>query len=191
MKNPCVFIFSGPGGAGKTTIVNELFKRDDIRALCMKATTVTSRKRRPEEIDAKDYFFVSPEEFLYLQKRKFFLETQQVADNYYGTPKLFYTMAKKGKKHLVLCIDVKGGMYLKRNLKTARIITVFISAPSEKELYQRMKKRDEDKETITKRTALAKKELQFSKYYDYVITNKMVATAVSEAADIILAHQQL
>jgi guanylate kinase len=52
-----------------------------------------------------------------------------------------------------------------------------------------MEKRDEDKETIVKRAALAKKELQFSKYYDYVITNKTVTTAVTQAADIILAHQ--
>lgn len=189
MKNSFVFIFSGPGGAGKTTIVNELFKRDDIRAQCVKATSVTSRKRRPEETEGKDYFFVSSEEFIYLQKRKFFLETQEVAGNYYGTPKLFYDIAKKEKKHLILCIDVKGGMYLKRNLKTTRVITVFISAPSEKELCKRMEKRDEDKETIAKRVALAKKELQFSKYYDYVITNKTLATAVAQAADIILAHQ--
>lgn len=189
MKKPCIFIFSGPGGAGKTTIVNELFKRDDIRAHCIKAVTVTSRKRRPEEVDGKDYFFVSSEEFLYLEKRKFFLETQQVIDNYYGTPKLFYTIAKREKKHLVLCIDVKGGMYLKRNLKADRIITVFISAPNEKELCQRMKKRDADKQTIAKRALLAKKELQFSKYYDYVITNKRVETAVKQAADIILAYQ--
>jgi len=188
MKKQCLFIFSGPGGAGKTTIVNELFKRDDISNRCMRAVTVTSRKRREEEIDGRDYFFVSKEEFLYLKKRKFFLETQQVAGNHYGTPKLFYTLAKKAKKHMVLCIDVKGGMYLKRNLKTGRIITVFISTPTEKELCQRMKKRAEDKETIVKRVALAKKELQFSKYYDYVITNKTLATAVQQAADIILAH---
>lgn len=188
MKKQCVFIFSGPGGAGKTTIVNELFKRDDVRARCMKTVTVTSRRRRPEEVDGKDYFFVSKDEFLYLQKRKFFLETQQVAGNYYGTPKLFYTMAKKAQKHLVLCIDVKGGMYLKKKLKTGRIITVFISAPTKRELLQRMKKRAENKEIIATRVELAKKELQFSKYYDYVITNKNVETAVRQAANIILAH---
>ena len=122
MKKPSVFILSGPGGAGKSTLLAKLFEDEQIKESCMKAVTVTTRPIRLTEKEGVDYFFITKEEFVYLKKKKFFLENEKVSDNYYGTPKLFYTLAKKRKKPLVLCIDVKGGMYLKKNLKTGKII---------------------------------------------------------------------
>ena len=186
MKNPKVFVVSGPGGAGKTTIVEKLFLREKIKKDFIKGVTITTRKKRPQEKEGKDYFFVEEEEFLRLRKRNFFLESQKVLENYYGTPKILYALAKREGKRLVLCIDVKGGIYLKNNSKIKKVTTIFLVAPSEKELYRRMEKRAEDKGTIRKRVKLAKKELQFSKYYDYLVTNRSIKDTLKELEKIIL-----
>jgi guanylate kinase len=85
-----------------------------------------------------------------------------------------------------LCIDVKGGMYLKRKQKNIRIVMIFISAPNAGELNRRLKKRVEKIESITERLKLAKKELQFSKYYDYVIVNQSIPLSVNILKNILL-----
>ena len=186
MKNPKVFVISGPGGVGKTTVVEQLFLRERIKKDFIKGITVTTRKKRPQEKEGKDYFFIEEEEFLRLKKRNFFLESQKVLESYYGTPKILYTLAKRGSKSLVLCIDVKGGMYLKKDSKVKKVTTVFLVAPSEKELYRRMEKRAEEKGIIKERVKLAKKELQFSKYYDYLVTNRNIKDTLKELEGIIL-----
>jgi len=185
MKKVRIFVISGPGGAGKTTIVNKLFAKEKIKKTCIKGITVTTRPIRSNEKEGKDYFFVKEEEFLYFKKKDFFLESQKVLDNYYGTPKIIHLLAKTKKKSVVLVLDVKGGMYLKKNSDIGKIITIFLAAPSERELYQRMKKRAESKKVIKQRVELAKKELQYSKYYDYVVTNKTVEKTLQELQSII------
>ena len=186
MKNSRVFVISGPGGVGKTTVVEQLFLREKIKKDFIKGVTITTRKKRPQEKEGKDYFFIEEEEFLRLKKGKFFLESQKILDNYYGTPKILYALAKRGGKSLVLCIDVKGGMYLKKDAKVKKVITIFLMAPSEKDLYRRMKKRAEKKEMIQKRVALAKEELQFSKYYDHRVTNRNIKDTLEGLEKIIL-----
>ena len=185
MKKTRIFIISGPGGAGKTTIVNKLLENEKMKAFFIKGITVTTRGQRPKEIEGKDYFFVEKEEFLRLKRKKFFLESQKILDNYYGTPKLFYSIAKAKKKGLVLVIDVKGGMYLKRSAKAGKIITIFLAAPNEKELYKRMEKRAESKKIMKQRIELAKKELQSSKCYDYVVINKTIDKTLKELRNIL------
>ena len=167
-----IFIISGPGGAGKTTLVNMLFRDKYIKKKFIRAISYTTRKIRYDEKNGRDYYFVNKEEFLDLKRKKFFLESQKVLDNYYGTPKYFYDEAKEENKNLILWIDVKGAMYLKKKLKNDKIITIFISVSSEDELKKRLQKRFEEKNIIEKRLRLAKKELNLSKYYDYIITNK-------------------
>lgn len=186
MKTPKIFIISGPGGAGKTTIVEKLFINEKVKESFIKGITVTTREKRPKEKEGRDYFFVDEEEFLRLKKNEFFLESQKVLDNYYGTPKILYVLAKKRKKNLLLCIDVKGGMWLKKSPKIKKIVTIFLAAPTNKELYRRMEKRSEEKKIIEKRVKLAKKELQFSKYYDYLVTNTDIESTVKELEGIVL-----
>ena len=190
MKTPRIFIISGPGGAGKTTIVEKLFDREEVKKAFIKGVTITTRKKRPQEKDGKDYFFVEQEEFLRLKKDGFFLESQKVLDNYYGTPKILYVLAKKGNKSLILCIDVKGGMYLKKSSNVKNVTTIFLAAPTKKELYRRMEKRAEKKITIQKRVRLAKEELQFSKHYDYLITNRNIKNTLKELEEIILVSSE-
>jgi guanylate kinase len=187
MSRTKIFIISGPGGAGKTTLLNRLFRRKFIKNNFLRGISFTTRLKRPKEKDGKDYFFISKKDFLRLKKRNFFLENQKVIDDYYGTPKYFYDEAIKKKKNLILCIDVKGSMYLKKKFKSDKIVTIFISAPK-KELYQRLRKRVESEEMIRKRINLAKKELQFSKYYDYLIINQDLKITLKILEAILLAE---
>ena len=189
MKKPKIFVISGPGGVGKTTLIEELFQKKDIKESFIKGITVTTREKRPQEEEGKDYFFVTQDEFGRLKKKKFFLENEKVLDNYYGTPSLFAKLAKAKNKGLILCIDVKGGMYLKKNCKVGKIITIFVEAPNKQALYKRMKKRAESKDIMKRRVELAKKELQSSKAYDHVVLNKTVKTTVQKLKEILLTHQ--
>ena len=168
--NSGIFVISGPGGVGKTTLLKELFRKKQIQKNFIKGITVTTRKRRIGERNGRDYFFVKRKDFLQLKKKKFFLEYQKVLDNYYGTPRFFYELARREGKNLILCIDVKGGIYLKNNFKAAKIVTIFIAAPHE-ELYRRMQKRREAKHIMQRRLRLAKKELRCARYYDHCVTN--------------------
>lgn len=183
-----IFILSGPAGAGKTTLLNKIFAKTIIKKKIVRAISFTTRNIRLQEKEGKDYFFVSKEKFLALKGEKFFLESQKVLDNYYGTPKYFYTRAKKEKKDLMLCIDVKGGMYLKKKLKVDTIISIFISVKDRLELYRRLEMRVEKIDLIKKRLALAKKELQFSKFYDYVIVNHDLNTSLKTLETILLSR---
>ncbi|MFH1504596.1 MAG: guanylate kinase [Candidatus Omnitrophota bacterium] len=184
-----IFIISGPGGVGKTTLVQQLFQIKGVQDSAIKAVTITTRQKRSEEEEGKDYFFVDKEEFLRLENNSFFLESQKFLNDYYGTPKILRGLAKKKEKNLVLCIDVQGGMCLKKKYKDDTIVTIFITASSEKELTRRMKKRDESGEMIEKRIELAKKELQLSKKYDFLVVNKNIKNTLEELKAILLENR--
>lgn len=189
MRNTKIFILSGPGGVGKTTLIKHLFRKKSLKGALLKTVTVTTRDKRPQERNGHDYFFVSKDEFKYLKKRKFFLESEKVLDDYYGTPKFYLKIAKIKNKSLLFCIDVKGGMKLKKRYKK-NVTTIFISVPKKRELYKRMKKREESKEVIDKRIKLAKKELQSSKKYDYLTQNKNINITARKVKEIILKHNK-
>jgi len=188
-KKTAIFVISGPGGVGKTTLLERLFKKKNIQNIFLRGVTITTRKIRPQEKDGRDYFFVSKKDFLRLKKERFFLESQKILGNYYGTPKIFHALAKAEGKNLILCIDVKGGLYLKKNYKAGRIITIFIAAPNQRELYLRMKKRDENKKVMRQRVRLAEKELCCAKQYDYLVTNKNIASTLKRLEEILLKKE--
>ncbi|MFA5271844.1 MAG: guanylate kinase [Candidatus Omnitrophota bacterium] len=182
-----IFILSGPSGAGKTTLLNMVLRKKNIQRKFVRAISCTTRKKRPGEQEGKDYFFIDKNIFLALKKKHFFLESQKVFDNYYGTPNYFYKEAAKQGKNLILCIDVKGGMYLKSKCKLGTIVALFITAPSELHLRSRLKNRVENEQTIQKRVALSKKEMEFAKHYDGIIINEDLKKALSTLEKIITA----
>jgi guanylate kinase len=183
-----LIIISGPSGAGKTTLIKKLFQKKVIRKCFLKSISCTTRPRRKGEREGKDYYFISKKQFIAHKKGDYFLETQKVVDDYYGTPITNLTRAETEKKHLLLCIDVKGGIYLKKKTKRGRIVSIFISVPGRQELYRRLRMRAEETAVIRKRVRLAVKELESRKEYDYVIVNNELGTALKQLESILTAE---
>jgi guanylate kinase len=184
-----LFVISGPSGAGKTSILQKLFQRRFVRANFLRGISYTTRQKRTGEKGGRDYYFVSKPGFLKLKKEKFFLETQKVLENFYGTAYHTYQKALRQKKGLIICIDVKGGKYLKKSFKKDRMVSVFIGPPRAKELYRRLTKRGETKETIGKRVRLAEKEMKYIQFYDYVVINDKIKESVDNLEAILRAEQ--
>ena len=189
MRSPLLFIISGPSGAGKTTLLKKLFRRKFIRDNCLLSISYTTRPERPGEKEGRDYFFITEDIFAHFIRKKFFLETQRVGDDFYGTSVSFLHRAAKEAKDLILCIDVKGEKYLKNNFKKGRIISIFVGVPDERELFRRLKKRREKSFIIGKRIALAKKELKYLKYYTYLIINQDLDESIKNLEAIIRAER--
>jgi guanylate kinase len=189
MNKADLIVISGPSGAGKTTLLKKVFKEKFVHDNFIRAISVTTRTARPSEKSAKDYFFMSDERFLKLRSEGYFLETQEVLDHHYGTPRYFYDKALRSKKNLILCIDVKGGMYLKKHFKLGRIVSIFIKAPTETDLLTRLKGRADNAQSIKKRICLAKKELQFARFYDYVVVNQDLEATAKILESILLAEK--
>ena len=182
MKKGKLVVISGPSGVGKGTIINELIKKYNY----FLSTSMTTRKKRPNEVDKKDYYFVSTEEFKENITKNNFLEYAEVYKNtFYGTPKDKVLKQLKKDENVILEINVEGALQVKKNYPEA--ILIFIEPPSFRELKKRLKNRKtETKETIKERLKTAKQELKQRKKYDYVIKNIKVCCTVEEINEIIL-----
>lgn len=180
-KQGKLIIISGPSGAGKGTICAELMKQMPELVLSCSATT---RAPRPNERRDRSYFFVSEDTFLDMVRKNELLEYDQHFENYYGTPKKFVVDMLDFGKDVILEIDVKGALQVKQNYPDS--ILFFIEAPSEQELYDRLKKRgSESEEKIQIRMARNKLELAQRHKYDYCIMNDNVERAVAEIIAIL------
>lgn len=114
MQQGKLIIFSAPSGAGKTTIVHHLLGKIPQLAFSVSATT---RAKRGNEIDGKDYYFISKEEFLHRIAKKEFVEFEEVyTDNFYGTLRSEIERLWKEGKHVIFDIDVEGGLHLKKEI---------------------------------------------------------------------------
>ncbi len=177
-------IISGPSGCGKTTLHKALLASPLLKNKLVKSISATTRKKRPGERQGRDYLFLSKEVFEGRIKKKYFLEWEQVFDNYYGTPKTqALNLLKKGI-NVLLCIDVKGAKTVAKDFPQA--LTMFIKAPSMKELETRLRARaSETKESLQLRLKVARTELKEAKNYDYVITNGNLNKAQGELQEIL------
>ncbi len=180
-----LFVMSGPSGAGKTTIVKGALKElEDVEF----SISYTTRPKRRGEIDGKDYFFISEEEFKALKKRGEFLEWQEVHGHLYGTSKRYVRSRMKNGVNVLLDIDVKGAMSVKRQIKEA--VFIFVAPPSFKELKERLIKRHtEGKADLEKRIEDARYELSMISEFDYLIVNHDVNQSIKQLESIIIAEQ--
>ncbi len=181
MKKGRIFVVSAPSGCGKTTICKRVSSR--VKSLAP-SISVTTRPPRPGENRGKDYYYVSRRFFEKEIKKGSLLEWEENFGYLYGTPKRFVQEKLKRGKNLLLSLDVKGAMNVKKIFPQATLI--FIKPPSMAELSHRLKFRNTDANTeIGTRLEMAKKELKFAPRYDYIVVNKKLEDAVNEVISII------
>lgn len=186
-KPSLVFVISGPSGSGKTSVVRELFKYKEFRKKFSRSVSFTTRPRRTCERNGKDYFFVGEERFKDLIRSKKILEWTRYLGYYYGTSRDFIDGKLAKGRHVILCLDLKGALSLKRKYP-GRTVTFFIAPPSFGELEKRITGRcaRTRKEEIKNRLKLARKEVKSAQDYDYRIENKELSKAKTELKKIIL-----
>lgn len=181
MKKGRFFIISAPSGCGKSTICEEVLR--SVKGL-KSSISATTRKPRPGEKNKKNYYYISREAFEKEIKKGSFLEWEENFGHFYGTPKCYALKEIKKGKNLLLNIDVKGAVCLKKKFPGA--VLIFIKPPSLKELSRRLNNRNSDKGIeIATRLKVAKKELMYTLKYDYVVVNENLETAVAEVVAII------
>ena len=186
-KNSKLIIISSPSGAGKTTLCKLLIKKMKNINLSI---SYTSRSKRLNEIDGKDYYFINKKKFQLLKKKNFFIETATNFNNLYGSPFRNITIAKKKNKHILFDIDWKGARKIRKNYKKDDIIDFFILPPSKSELKRRLIKRGRDnKKEINLRLSYAIEEMKHYGEYKYVLINEKVYKTVNEIKKIIEYHQ--
>ncbi|MBP7254653.1 MAG: guanylate kinase [Negativicutes bacterium] len=180
-----LFVLSGPSGAGKGTICQELLRQIPNLQYSVSATT---RKPRLGETNGINYWFKEKDEFEEMIKNDLLLEYAEVYGNYYGTPKEQVLKVLKSGKNVVLEIDPQGAMQVKAKFPEG--VFIYILPPSLDELAARITKRGTDsKDSIKKRLAAATEEIQYALKYDYVVVNDKVETAVDSIATIISAEK--
>lgn len=170
-----LFVISGSSGVGKGTVIKEFLKRNPDFKLSVSCTT---RKPREGEVHGKNYFFLSREEFEACIKRNEFLEWAEFSGNLYGTQRPYIEEKLAQGKNLILEIDTKGALNVKKIIPEA--ILIFILPPSFEELEARLRGRHtETEEAIQKRLESTKLELENSKIFDYQIVNDSIENAVN------------
>lgn len=179
-----LFVFSAPSGSGKTTIVKHLLKQDNLGLEF--SISATSREARGEEIDGKDYYFISVKDFKNKIKNDEFLEWEEVyRDNFYGTLKSEVERIWAKGKHVIFDIDVVGGLRIKKKFPD-QTLAVFVKPPSVDELKIRLKKRKtESEDKINMRVAKASVEMATAPQFDKIIKNYDLDVALEEAEELV------
>ena len=180
-----LFIISGPSGVGKGTVKDAVLKRLTDVKLSISATT---RQPRVGEVEGQDYFFMRKEEFCSIQECGGFLECAQVYTNMYGTPELYVKENLENGFDVLLEIDIQGAMQVKDKMPQG--VFIFLEPPSVEELALRICKRGKDSEdSISRRMAACKAEMEHSNYYDYLVMNDALQEAVDKVYAIIIAER--
>lgn len=185
---PLLVIISAPSGAGKTTIVREVLKKDSSFCLSISFTT---RKMREGEIDGKDYYFISRDEFNAKIKNGDFIEYAEICGNLYGTCHNDINEKISSNISIILDINWEGAAQIMEKINY-NFLSIFILPPSMKILYERLKNRGaDDNEEIHKRLLMAKNEMNYYHIYDYLIINDNLDLAVKNVINIIESFRYL
>ena len=181
-KDGIVVILSSPSGAGKTTLVKKIAKKNSYNI----SISHTTRKPRTEEIDGEDYFFVSQEKFKNLVKNDEFLEYAKVFENYYGSSKKWVIENLNKGKNVIFDIDWQGTEQIKSKKLNYKLITFFILPPSKSELFKRLKNRDmKDKNIVEKRMKQFNEDIDHWGSYDFVVINDDLNKCYNEIIELI------
>ena len=181
MNEGLLVVISGPSGAGKGTICKSLTENSSDLELSVSATT---RTPRVGEIEGKNYYFVSLDDFKEKIENGEFLEHAKVYDNYYGTPKNKVLEKLQAGRTVILEIDIQGALQVKKSHPQG--VFIFVVPPSIDELQKRIITRATDTiEIIGKRMQCVKDELNYVTEYDYVVVNDSLEEAVNKIKHII------
>lgn len=185
-KRGMLIVLSGPSGVGKGTVRKALFEQpgNDFQY----SVSMTTRKPRPGEVNGKDYFFVTKEEFEQHIREGQMLEYAKYVDNYYGTPLKYINDTLDSGKDVFLEIEVNGAMQVRSKCPDG--VFIFLTPPDLMELRQRLIHRGTDSmEVINKRIHKAFGEIQMMQNYDYAVVNDQVDNAVTKIKDVIRAER--
>ncbi len=173
------FIFSAPSGSGKTTIVKHLLAQNFNLSFSISACT---RPQRPDEVNGRDYYFMTPAEFKARIENNEFVEWEEVYEGkYYGTLKSEVERIWENGKHVVFDVDVQGGINLKQYF-SERALAIFIKVPSTESLKERLTNRNtESAESLAQRIAKAEEELQYEKDFDITLINDQLVDTLQLA----------
>ncbi|MDE6408078.1 MAG: guanylate kinase [Anaeroplasmataceae bacterium] len=178
-------VISGPSGVGKGTVRRALFNMPNNNLVY--SVSMTTREKRPGEVDGVDYYFVSKEEFKKRKANGKFLETAEFVGNYYGTPLDKVNEQLDLGNEVVLEIEVDGAQQVKK--KVPDCVMIFIVPPGKQALYDRLKRRGTESEPIIKeRIEKANREFKVAHLYDYIVVNDEVNNAADRIMAIIRAE---
>ena len=181
-----MLVLSSPSGAGKTTLSRRLLDSDDNITMSISATT---RAPRPGEVEGRDYYFLSTEDFGIMRNRDELLESAKVFDNYYGTPRKPVEDALSDGRDVLFDIDWQGTQQLTESAK-GDLVRVFVLPPSAQELERRLHSRAQDTEdVIARRMAKASDEISHYSEYEYIIVNDDPEKAFRELQAILQAER--
>lgn len=184
MFNGKLIVFSAPSGSGKTTLVKHLLAQKELNLDF--SISATSRNPREGEIHAKDYYFLSQEDFQKHIQNDDFVEYEEVyKDNFYGTLKTELERIWAEGKHVIFDIDVIGGLRIKSTFPE-RTLAVFVNPPSVEELERRLRTRQtETEEKIRMRLDKADREISKASFFDVILHNNELEKAKVEAYELV------
>ena len=181
-----LFIFSSPSGAGKTTLVKLVEKKENFFI----SVSHTTRKPRSNEIHGRDYYFVSDNEFKDLVNKREFLEHAKVFNNYYGTLQKPVLEKLNQGQNVLFDIDWQGAKQIKNKNINYKIISIFVLPPSKQILYDRLSNRDmKDKLIASERMKEFYKDVKHWVDYDFVVINDEIDKCYQEISEIIKDFQ--
>ncbi len=179
-----LYVIAAPSGAGKTTLVKQLLKRNPDLEFSVSFTT---RKQRKTEVEGRDYFFVDEARFLELKERGELLESALVFGNHYGTGRRQVEEHLENGRHVILEIDWQGARQVHDAMPDC--ISVFILPPSREELERRLRyRRTDSDDVIRRRLNEASGDMTHWNEFDFVIVNDDLETAVAELEAIVAGH---
>ncbi|MDX9760007.1 MAG: guanylate kinase [Bacteroidota bacterium] len=180
-----LFALSAPSGAGKTTIARNILRQFPALRFSISATT---RTRRPREVEGKDYFFLTREDFESRIAAGGLVEWEEIYGNLYGTLRSEIDRVRAEAGHMLFDIDVKGALSIKR-LYGDEAVTIFIQPPSLAALRQRLEHRGtDDADVIARRMQRAAWELDQARQFDHIVLNDDLARSIPAVADLITPH---
>ena len=186
-KKGMMFVLSSPSGAGKTTLTKKIAENNSNFTISISYTT---RKARPNEINGKDYYFVTTEKFNSLVKENNFFEYANIFDNYYGTHKKTVLGLLSNGKDVLFDIDWQGTKQLKR-IKDLTLVTFFILPPNLKILKERLLNRHDGQEKLVeKRINKFNEEVSHWHQYNYIVVNDDLETCYNQISNIIESEKK-